>query len=319
MQRHRAQMQKLAYPAVQAFIAQHPEYAIAPNQSGSDSVTNYVIFGMHNNEPVIFKYFCEDERKDREVYALHHFAPTGLVPRLLVDYDNRLIVQSRMPGSWLPNPNDPNFDNIDADRAGYTLGQAVAKLLAVPLSPQAARDYEQHFYDGLTLENYLGNILSASWQIHHNVDAYSNPLFAQSLASIEAALPTLLAQPRLLYHQDAMNMHFANGHFTGFFDLEMCRVGTEAMQIGSLWYIFATHNNWQAFMQGYASNSGRTLTAHDFAASRAFAHFLVWRYISRSGHYRAQPDDTANHTQAEADAPQYAASIELNNRVTYLP
>jgi hypothetical protein len=310
-------MEKLAYPAVEQFIAQHPEYTINADQSGSQSATNYVIFGQHGDEQVIFKYFCEDERKEREVYALRHFAATDFVPRLLVDHDQRLIVQSRIPGGWLPNPRDTDYDIVDGDRAGYTLGRATATLLNVPLSAQAASDYESRFYDGLRLEQYVGDILEASWLIHKKIEAYSSSLFAQSLESIRDNLAYILGQKRILYHQDAMNMHFADSTFTGFFDLEMCRIGTEAMQIGSLWTIFAVHNNWNAFVQGHAAVSGRALTKQDFDAAKAFAHFLVWRYISRYGRWRAQPEDVASRAIAEADVAMHAKSIELNTRFVY--
>jgi hypothetical protein len=317
LERHRAEMEKLAYPAVEQFIARHPEYTLDPNQSGNQSATNYVIFGHRGQEQVIFKYFCEDERKEREVYALRHFGETGFVPQLLEDVDKRLIVQSRIPGSWFPSPGDPAFSTVDAHRVGYTLGQATAALLNVPLSAQAARDFESHFYDGLALENYFRDILDASWLIHQNVDAYRTPLFAHSLESIETNLPYILSQKRLLYHQDAMNMHFSESNFTGFFDLEMCRIGTEAMQIGSLWYIFAIYNNWNAFAQGYAAVAGCELDEQDFAAARAFAHFLVWRYISRYGRWRGESGDVANRAEGEEDAAMYAKSIELNNKVGY--
>jgi hypothetical protein len=311
-------MEKLAYPAIEQFVAQHPGYTIDPDQSGSQSVTNYVIFGHRGKKQVIFKYFCEDERKAREVYALRHFAKAGIVPRLLVDYNTRLIVQSRIPGGWLPNPGSPDFASVDNHRAGHTLGLAVATLLNVPLSAQAARSYEKSFYDGLSLERYFGDILDASWLIHRKVEAYSTPLFAHSLEYIEASLPYILGQKRLLYHQDAMNMHFDQSSFTGFFDLEMCRVGTEAMQIGSLWYIFAIYNNWNAFVQGYADLSGDKLGEQDCDAARAFAHFLVWRYISCNGRWRGEPDDIVNRQcSEEEDVAMYAKSIELNNSVQY--
>jgi hypothetical protein len=101
-------------------------------------------------------------------------------------------VQSRIPGGWLPNPNDPDHGRVDTHRVGYTLGQAVATLLNVPLTTPAARDYENTFYDGLPLENYFGDILDASWLIHRSVKAYASPLFANSLESIEANVPYVL-------------------------------------------------------------------------------------------------------------------------------
>ncbi|MCC6458569.1 MAG: phosphotransferase [Caldilineaceae bacterium] len=313
--KHRAAMERQAYPVVEQFVQLHPEYSIDANQSGSQSVTNYVIFGHRGHEPIIFKYFCEDERKAREIYGLRHFAQTGLVPELLADDGKRLIVQSHIPGGWISSPGDPDFDAVETQRAGHTLGQATATLLNVPLTPQAARDFESRFYDGLLLERYFRDILDASWQIHQKVDVYRDPLFARSLESIEANLPYILRQKRLLYHQDAMNMHFYKGAFMGFFDLEMCRVGTEAMQIGSLWNFFALHGEWSAFAQGFAVASGRQLDEHDLAAGRAFAHFLVWRYASHSGRWQGEAQETGTATEKEEKAAAYLRSIELNNRV----
>ena len=318
--RHRAEMEKQAYPAVERFLQYHPEYALAANQSGSQSVTNYVIFGRRilergGEQPVVFKYFCQDERKEREVYALRHFGTTGVVPQLLEDYDKRLIVQSRIPGNWFSHPANPAFGSFEAQRMGYTLGQATAKLLSMPLSAQAAQEYESRFYEGQPLVDYLREILDASWMIHERVDRYQSPIFASSLKHIEANLPYILNQKRLLYHQDAMNMHFLDSNFSGFFDLEMCRVGTEAMQIGSLWTIFATLGIWDAFVQGYATISGRELDEQDLAAGRAFAHFLVWRYISRYGRWRGEPLEPEQHTKEIEDAATYSRDIERNNTV----
>lgn len=318
LDQHRAKLKTLAFPAVERFITNHPEYTISPNQSGSEGNTNYVIFGQRHQEPIIFKFFCTDERKEREVYALRHFGSTGIVPTLIADVDERLIVQSRIPGGWLPNPDNPAYDRVKPDLAGDSLGNATATFLSVPLSEEEAHNFESRFYEGLTLENYFRTILDASWLIHQRVMAYGSPLFAQSLATIEANLPYILSQKRLIYHQDAMNMHFLESHFAGFFDLEMCRVGTEAMQIGSLWYTFALHRNWDSFAEGYATISQKALDENDFSAAHAFAHFMIWRYISRSGRWRAEPNDTESLAQDEGSASEYAQSLILNNQVQFL-
>jgi hypothetical protein len=275
-----------------------------------------VIFGTRNSEPVIFKYFCTDERKARELYALRHFAPTGLVPTILAEEGARLVVQSRIPGGWLPDPDYPKYSSVDAYQAGYSLGQATAKLLATPLTTEDADNYENRYYEGWNMKNYLRDISEAAALIHAKIPAYRGPLFTESLAAIEATLPYLMSQPRLLYHQDAMNMHFVESTFAGFFDLEMCRVGTEAMQIGSLWTVFATHNNWSAFVQGYAGPSQRLLVEIDFNAAKAFADFLVWRYITRYGRWRGDLSEIADPSTIEADAVSYEHSLLLNRSVS---
>ena len=287
--KHRAEMARQAWPAVERFIQEHPQYTLDADQSGSIGNTNYVIFGHSGERAVVFKYFCRDERKEREVFALRHFATTGIVPELLEDYDQRLIVMSRIPGSWLPDLAEKTLAVSERAQAGRTLGQATAKLTSVPLAGAVAQDFESRFYEGQGLIDYLQGILQASWAIHQKVACYGDEIFAQSLARIEANLPYILAQPRLLYHQDAMNVHFADNRFTGFFDLEMCKVGTEAIQIGSLWWLIVTYGVWDAFAEGFAESAGRGLGSQDFAAAQAFAHFLVWRYISDYGDWHGEP------------------------------
>lgn len=317
LMRHREELQKLAYPAVQQFIDRHPQYAIATDQMGSNSNTNYVILGQRNQEPVVFKYFCADERKEREIYALRHFAHTNMVPQLLAEDGPRLIVQSYIPGSWLPQPTDAEYAHIDQFQVGYTLGQAVATLTSVTLPTQATQVFEARFYEGMALTQYISEIIDASRHIHHNIEAYSGPIFAQSLANIEANLTYLLSQKRILYHQDALNHHFVGSRFSGFFDLEMCRVGTTAMQIGSLWNVFATHNNWPAFAKGFQEISDTTLHVTDFYAAKAFAHFLIWRYISRYGRWRGEIADVQLYPNIINQAKSYASQIEFANQVKH--
>jgi len=317
--KHRAAMAQQAWPVVERFIQEHPQYTIDPDQAGSASTTNYVIFG-HRTEPwgeqrVVFKYFCQDERKQRELFALRHFAATGVVPQLLAEYGQRLIVVSWIPGSWISAPTDAAFDANARAQAGHSLGGAAAKLVSVPLSAAVAQEFERRFYDGEVLTAYLQGILQASWAIQRQVACYHDPIFANSLASIEANLPIILAQPRLLYDQDALNVHFLDNRCSGFFDLEMCRVGTAAMQIGSLWRIIATYNVWDAFGQGFADVTRRGLGPQDLAASRAFAHFLVWRSISDYGDWHGEPLSDAEMAAVIEKSADHRQEIELYNRV----
>jgi hypothetical protein len=315
LQQHRAEMARQAWPVVERFVQEQPHYTLDADQSGSLSNTNYVIFARQGEERVVFKYFCRDERKEREVFALRHFAATGVVPQLLAEYEQRLIVLSWIPGGWLPEPAATPLDATARAQAGYTLGQATAKLVQVPPSAATAHAFESRFYQGQILTDYIQGILQASWAIHRRVACYGDPIFADSLTTIEANLPTLLGQPRLLYHQDALNVHFADNRCTGFFDLEMCRVGTVAMQIGSLWRIIATYGLWDAFVQGFADGTGSRLGAQELAASRAFAHFMLWRSISEYGDWHGEALAAAEMATLDENAAGYRRQIELCNTV----
>ncbi len=314
IRQHRQKMKDEGGAAIAKLVEAHPEFAMDADQSGSASVTNYVIFGQCDDEPVVFKYFCQDERRAREIYGLLHWMPTGIVPRLYHDEGLRLIVIERFPGSFLPRPSEEGFAAIDRELAGYSLGVATAKFCTTPISKEEADGFERRFYDGQKLEEYFGKIIGAGRSIVQKVEVYGGDVFLQSLAFLEGQLEAILAQPRMLYHQDAQ-MHFENSRFCGFFDLEMCRVGTRAMQFGSMWGQFAECEHWSHFARGFSEESGIVLTEEDFEIGRAFAHFMVWRYITRYGEWRGGEGETQR--ASIQDAEQFAADIERWNRVRW--
>lgn len=314
IRQHRQLMKNRATPAINRLVEMHPEYAIDPDQSGSASVTNYVIFGRRGDELVVFKYFYDQERRAREIYGLKHWTPTGIVPRLYHDDGDLLIVIERFPGAFLPRPSEESFAEVDREVAGYSLGVATAKFCMTPIRAAAAHDFESRFYDGQKLEEYFAKIIGAGRSIVEKVEAYGADTFLRSLDFLEEQLASILAQPRMLYHQDAQ-MHFADSRFCGFFDLEMCRVGTQAMQFGSMWGQFAECEHWSHFARGFASESGVQLTREDFEMGRAFAHFMVWRYITRYGEWRGGEGETER--ASIQDVEQFAADIERWDRVRW--
>jgi len=86
------------------------------------------------------------------------------------------------------------------------------------------------------------------------------------------------------------------------------------MQIGSLWWIIATYGVWEAFVQGFADGTGRVLGPPDLAAGRAFAHFLVWRYISDYGDWHGEPLDAAKLATEVARAAGHRKAINPDER-----
>ena len=88
-------------------------------------------------------------------------------------------------------------------------------------------------------------------------------------------------------------MMFEGDEFRGFFDLESSWIGTEIMQIGSLWWIVRVAERkgstggalWRAFLESYGGARNRPLTDQETAAIRAFSKLLVWRDISSYGRW----------------------------------
>jgi hypothetical protein len=291
MRRHRQLMHDEGEAAIAAFLLDHPHYSKDLDQSGLDSATNWVALGHCGAEAVVFKYFCQDERQEREIYGLRHWAPTGLVPRLLHQEGKRFIVIQRIWGEFLsnqPGHQGADFTATDWDQVGTTLGQALAQLCQVPLSETAAQDFETRFYGGEKVEAYFGKILAAGRQIHDKVAAYQDESFGRSLDFIAAHLDRVFAPPRLLYNQDISNMLFAGNRFSGFFDLEMCRVGTLSVQLGSLWHTLVEFGLLPSFSRGFAAETGYDLNPDHIAGARAFYHLMVWRYLTQYGEWRGE-------------------------------
>jgi Ser/Thr protein kinase RdoA (MazF antagonist) len=174
------------------------------------------------------------------------------------------------------------------------------------LSDSERKLFESHFYTGTaTLEAYLCRILELGRCIHARDADFGNEFWRGSLDFIASELPSILAQPRVLYHQDVSNLHVNDGRFMGFFDLEMCRVGCAAMQLGSaLGMLGEDGAGWEPFAAGWNEAAAAPLTLADRRAAAAVWHLLQWRVISRylsydgtpgSGHAWAGPADPAFH------------------------
>jgi len=102
----------------------------------------------------------------------------------------------------------------------------------------------------------------------------------------------ILSERQGLYHQDASNLHLANGRFIGFFDLEMTRVGGATMQIASCLRLFdGQRPAWERFATGWARVVGQIPAPRRVLAA---GHLLAWREISRYLSYDGTPGSGYN-------------------------
>jgi hypothetical protein len=299
-----------AFAKVDTFLSAHPTYTRLGVEQPSQGATNRVIFARSDGHIVVFKVFCEAERKQRECFGLRHWKATGLVPELIWDEDDRMIVISYVPGMSLRMAREQ--DDYSLWSASYReTGKALASLISVPLSATSQSEFETRYYEGLgTLESYLGRILELGWSIHALDPDFRDTFWRKSLTFIEAQLGTIFSQPRLLYHQDAGNAHVEKGRFMGFFDLEMCRVGCAAMQLASSPGVFDGEvMRWKPFQQGWEAVSHHSLTSSELQAVAAAYQLLRWREISRYMSYDGT-SGTGYTWASPADPLEYREQFE---------
>lgn len=299
-----------AFERIDAFMADHPEYTREGVEQPGQGSTNRVAFARRDGELVVFKVFCEEERKQRECFASRHWSGTGLVPRLIWDDDPRMMIMAHIPGNYLGAIRDSDRDAwLDCCRE---VGKASATLTCVPLTAATREEFESRFYEFGPLEAYLKRILELGRGVQACDPDFRDDFWRVSLDFIEEQLPSIFSEPRCLYHQDAGNLHVANGRFMGFFDLEMCRVGCPAMQLASSG-MFSDVSAWERFREGWESVAGK-LTGGQMRAACAGQHLLGWREITRYMSYDGTPG-TGYSWADPADPARYRSGIECVNRV----
>jgi hypothetical protein len=300
---------------VDDFIAAHPGLTRQGVQQPPQGSTNRVFFARRGEELLVFKVFCERQRKERECFALRHWGDTGLTPKLIWDVDPTMIVTSHVPGLWLSDARKKEGEEAWRG-ACRQVGRAVGLLTRVPMSVADRTRFESAFYGELgALESYLGRILDLGRSVHQRDEDFRDGFWKRSLAFIAAELPGILRQPRVLYHQDVANLHVQQGRLMGFFDLEMCRAGCAAMQLGSAMGMVETDPEaWPFFREGWAAATGKALTARDAAAAAAARQLLGWREITRYISYDGTPG-SGFEWAAPADPARYRSRFEATDRL----
>ena len=304
------QFTRQALSKVDAFIAEHPGYTRDGVEQPGQGSTNQVVFARCGEELLVFKVFCETERKERECFGLRHWQETGLVPKLLWDADPSMIVMSYIPGIYLSTARELDGDVVWR-KACRESGRALGLLNRVPLDTADRASFESRFYKGLgSLEAYLKRILELGRSIHARDPDFRDDFWGESLDFIDAQLDGILSQPRVMYHQDAANFHVQQGNFMGFFDLEMCRVGCAAMQLASSPAVFdGDKETWEVFRQGWEAATNKLLDPEDLKAAPAAQQLLCWRVICRYMSYDGTPG-TGYAWASPADPVEYRRVIE---------
>ena len=269
------------------FLRENPDYFEDPALQASQGATNFVKFLRHEGAVVVAKVFHDDERKQRECFALRHWQDSGLVPALLRDDAPHILITSFVPGEMLRTTPENPLWRADC----HAVGHAAGRLTRVPLDEAKRREFESRFYaDVPTLEIFAFRILALGRGVASRDSDFSDSFWRTSLDHIENQLPLILREKQNLYHQDAANLHVENGRFMGFFDFEMSRVGGVSMQLAScLGMLGARSETWQSFREGWEAATGLTLGLTARATASAAFQLLGWREITRYLSYDGTP------------------------------
>jgi aminoglycoside phosphotransferase len=275
----------------------HSQYTVSDRQPEYRGGTNQILFGKCDGTPIVYKYFVTPERFRNEIASLRHFAPTGLVPAILYEQDERLLVMARLSGQDL-FAELPTLNAGEVAALSRNLGKSLVALSSVKPPPKL--NTFTIFEWGADMPVLLGHYLSQCRLMQKDVPDYQTPLFDQSLAWLEAEIDVIGEEETLLYHEDLSNMCVAGDRVTGFYDLEMARVGTISLQLGQALSLCGEGRlSWRDLVQGYESQSGRKLTERNLQSILAMSHFYHWIRICRGGRWSEQRDEDACRALSE--------------------
>lgn len=288
------------------FMRAHPEFSVDPQQPAYRGGTNLITMAHRGAEPIVFKYLDNLDRYQNELFCLRHFEKTGLVPRVIATASEKLIVMERL------HSDGRGLDQLDAAaarRLSKEVGAALAMLGSVPLIRTGAgycpvTDFTPILW-GKSPRESIQLYLNICRRIQQTSDVYRAPFFSESLRLIEAHVDHIATQREILFHEDIGNFTVCDGSFTGFFDLEMCRGGVEAMQLGVALGLCLKHLSWPDLLSGYEEVSNRKLDTRDLLAVLSMQHFYHWIRVCRWGSWNGDPEQKHHRDTSVADCDYY--------------
>ncbi len=294
---------KLAYEAGRKFASDNSLFSISNEKPLSQGNKNRVIRGYYNNKPVILKFYTDllkpnsFKRKSTESLFLRHAAASGVVPELVFESDNFILIEE-ITGYSLEQKFSQfnlNFNNW-LSRTAINIGSAHACLANLLVSQEIFSNFDNLCSYGKTLEQNINDILETSLIICKEVEGFHDLL--NTIDYIYKYLGEILNQPRIIYKYDNNlgNTIVNNRGFQRFIDFEECYEGTKAIYLGAVfdclhqipWNQPADKLTirqclpWEYIKQGYELYTKEPISSSLLEQIIAMAMFNAWFRIKRT-------------------------------------
>ena len=294
---------KLAYKAAREFASYDSRFSISNKKPLLQGNKNRVLRGYYEDKPVVFKFYTDllkpnyFKRKSTESLFLRHAAATNVVPKLVFESNNFIIIEE-IPGCSLEQKFSQinlNFNNW-LSKVAIRIGSAHACLANLLVSQEVFSNYYNLHSHGKTLEQSINDILETSLTICKEVENFHGLL--NTIDYIYEYLGEILNQPRILYKYDNNlgNIIVNNRGFQKFIDFEECYEGTKAIYLGAIfdclhqipWNQPADKLTirqclpWEYIKQGYELYTKEPISSSLLEQIIAMAMFNAWFRITRT-------------------------------------
>ena len=156
----------------------------------------------------------------------------------------------------------------------------------------------------------IGIYVELGRRIQQHVPSYAEPFFTESLRLVESQIELVDKYPEVLYHEDFSNFHIHDGQLAGLFDFEVCRLGTELMQVNTLLGSGRGLNlDREALIEGYLSLIGHSECLEDTLGLLAMDHLGKHIRICQAGRWDGS-EASRRHSERYVDS--YLDSMKKN-------
>ena len=237
-------------------------------------------------EPIVFKFFGDEERKGHEETALRWLRETGVVPHVYRFESDNILIISRLSGNTLLQVED---SLTPAALAGVyrQVGKGLAKMVKFSYRPDSRHTWDNRksagvdlnffwksefetFFDGIieTCREGLSRHRFGQKQLHHSIETLTE-------------MRDQILERDVFLHVDDIhtnNLIVNEGELQGFIDLEMSRFGNDLYLLGSALQSATLDDpqQWRCILEGYEEEQGSSLSEQTLFLVKIFAPFQNW-------------------------------------------